>query len=251
MRHESSRFAQKSEDQLSSLTSPSLNCILLRMILDAGGKQVTHYRTPGEPCALRGIFRNKVWLVQSVIVVKDEPAETVLLLLPGAQCVYPAGYARWRVHDQSGLTRWEEALSDHLSLTQAWETNRILIFLEPEKYYSCFLFWNQKTDQFVSYYINFQLPYRRSHCGFDTLDLDLDIVIEPDYQWKWKDVDEYELGIRQGGIRKEWVRGIEASKTEVFDRISRRKYPLDDSWLSWRPDPSWLAPALPPDWQVL
>ncbi len=213
---------------------------------------MVHYRSPGEACALRGIFQNKVWLVQSVIVVKDDPEETALLLLPGAQCAYPAGYARWRVHDQTGLTRWEEAFSDSLSLKEfPWETNRILIFLEPEKWYSPFLFWNQATGKFVCYYVNFQLPYRRSHCGFDTLDLDLDIVIEADYKWRWKDVDEYELGIRQGGIKEEWVRQIDASRPEVLDRIEQRKYPFDGSWLSWRPDPAWSAPLLPENWHTL
>ena len=207
------------------------------------------YRQPGETCALRGIFREKVWLVQSTIVVKDGPAETVLLLLPGAECVYPAGYARWRVHDSSGPTRWQETLGDYLTLTHAWETNRILIFLEPEKYYSPFLFWNQATDKFLFYYINFQLPYRRCHCGFDTLDLDLDIVIQPDHSWKWKDVDEYEAGIREGGIQPEWMSAIEACKPEVLERIRRRAYPLDGSWNSWRPDPAWEPPTLPAGWR--
>ena len=212
---------------------------------------MTTYRSPGETCVMRGIFRNKVWLAQSVIVVKDGPAETVLLLMPGAQCAYPAGYAHWRVHDQSGPTRWQEAFSDPLILKELpWETNRILIFLEPEKYYSFFLFWNHATNEFVFYYVNFQLPFRRSHCGFDTLDLDLDIVIQPDHQWKWKDVDEYHAGIQEGGIKEEWVSGIEASQSEVFDRIAHHAYPLDGSWLSWRPDSAWMPPLLPANWDV-
>jgi len=188
-----------------------------------------------------------------MIVVKDETKETVLLLLPEAQCAFPEGYWRWRKNkDFSHGTRWQEAKSDHIILREfTWQTNRILIFLEPEKYSSCFLFWDHASDQFSCYYINFQLPYKRSHCGFDTLDLDLDIVIDPHYNWEWKDEEEYQIGIREGGIQDEWVKGIEQSQEDVFDRINKRRYPLGGSWLQWRASLGWLPPKLPEKWQIL
>jgi len=210
------------------------------------------HRAVGESCVLRGIVNNQVWLAQSVIVVKDEPQETVLLLLPGAKCAFPEGYTRWRSRETSGLTRWQEARRTPIVLSELdWQTNRILIFLEPGKYYSCFLFWDHQTGQFACYYINFQLPYHRSHCGFDTLDLDLDIVIDPQYHWKWKDEDEYQAGIREGGIQDEWVQGIQQSQAEVFNRINTRSYPLDGAWVDWRPDPTWVPPQLPDGWWVV
>ena len=211
------------------------------------------YRKEGESCLLRGIVHDRVWLAQSVIVVRDGADETVLLLLPGAECAFPEGYWRWkRGGDRSQGTRWQDARSDRLVLRRfAWQRNRLLIFLELDKYYSTFLFWDHEADRFSGYYINFQLPYRRSHCGFDTLDLDLDIVIDPQYSWKWKDLEDYHDGIREGGIREAWVQGIERSEAEVFDRIDHRRYPLDGSWLRWRPDPNWAPPQLPERWQVL
>jgi hypothetical protein len=214
---------------------------------------VTEYWTAGESCVLRGVVNNQVWLAQSVIVVKDKPKGTVLLLMPGAQCAFPEGYWRWRKNkDFSQGTRWQEAQRDHIFLREfSWERNRLLIFLEPEKFYSCYLFWDHASGQFICYYINFQLPYYRSHCGFDTLDLDLDIVIDPQYNWEWKDEDEYQAGIREGGIQQEWVRRIEKSQGEVFDRINKRTYPFDGSWLQWQPIPTWLPPKLPERWQVV
>ena len=213
---------------------------------------MNHYWDVGKSCVLRGIVNNRVWLAQSVIVVKDDQHETILLLLPGAHCAFPEGYWHWRRNkDASHGTRWQEAKSDRLKLREfSWQINRVLMFLEPEKYYSCSLFWDQASNQFSCYYINFQLPYRRSHCGFDTLDLDLDIVIDPQYGWKWKDEDEYQEGIREGGIRYEWVKGIEQYKAEIFDRIDRRAYPLNGSWLQWQPDPNWIPPGLPAGWRT-
>jgi len=215
--------------------------------------EMINYREVGESCVLRGIVNNQVWIAQSVIVVNDKQDETVLLLLPGAQCAFPEGYWLWKKNkDYSNGTKWQETKHDHINLREfAWQTNRILMFLEPEKYYSCFLFWDHESDQFNCYYINFQLPYRRSHCGFDTLDLDLDIVIDPQFNWRWKDEDQYQVGIREGGILTEWVKGIEHAQKDVFDRINKRSYPLDSSWLQWRPDPTWTLPKLPERWQVV
>jgi protein associated with RNAse G/E len=127
----------------------------------------------------------------------------------------------------------------------------VLMFMWPEKYYSCWLFWNGDTSQFGCYYVNFQLPYLRSRTGFDTLDLDLDIVVNPDYTWAWKDEDEYQEGIADGGIRAEWVERIEQSQPEVFEMIRARSRPMDGSWINWKPDPAWYAPALPAGWHVI
>jgi len=219
---------------------------------------INQYWAVGENCVLRGVVNHQVWLAQSVIVVKDGPEETILLLLPGAQCAFPEGYWRWRMNkDFSHGTRWQEAKSDHITLRLFnWHTNRILIFLEPEKFYSCYLFWEHASDEFRCYYINFQLPFQRSHCGFDTLDLDLDIVISieyngPQYLWEWKDEEDYREGIREGGIQEQWVKGIEQSQGEVFNRINERRNPINGAWLGWRPDSTWAPPKLPEGWQVL
>jgi protein associated with RNAse G/E len=214
---------------------------------------VTNHWKIGESCVLRGIVNNHVWLAQSVVVVEDKPEETILLLMPGAQCAYPEGYWRWRKNkDYSHGTRWQEAQGDEITLREfTWERNRILMFLEPSKFYANFLFWDHSSGEFTCYYVNFQLPYQRSHCGFDTLDLDLDIVIDAQYNWQWKDEDEYQDGIREGGIQAEWVKEIENSQKEVFDRINMRSYPLDGSWLDWQPKPTWLPPKLPARWRIV
>jgi hypothetical protein len=207
---------------------------------------------PGENIVLRGICAGRVWLVQSVSVVKDERDETILLLLPGGQCAYPEGYFHWKRGDSSLGNRWQYAGRKDWKLRQfPWQTNRILMFLEPDKYYSCWMFWDHTSSQFTGYYVNFQLPYQRSRLGFDTLDLDLDLVIDPQMHWHWKDENEYREGIREGGIQAEWVQAIEASLPEVFERIAHRTPPLDGSWINWRPDPSWNPPHLPDQWMVV
>lgn len=195
------------------------------------------------------MVNDRVWLAQSVIVVQDEAQETILLLLPGAQCAYPEGYWRWRKGDYTQGNRWQEARNPSLTLRQfTWQTNRILMFLEPDKYFSCWLFWDHVTDAFNCYYVNFQLPYRRSRIGFDTFDLELDLVIDAHLGWHWKDEDEYLTGIQAGEITREWVRGIEEAKAEVFNRIRHRHHPFNGSWFNWKLEATRI-PNLPDGWQ--
>lgn len=205
---------------------------------------------PCQSCALRDIIHDRVWLAHAAIVVKDEPEETCLLLLPGSHCAYPEGYWRWKHGDFSQGTRWQEARCQDWTHRQfVWQTNRMLMILEPEKYYACCLFWDHVSDQFRNYYINFQLPYQRSHCGFDTFDLELDLVVDADFTWQWKDRPAYEAGIQDGSIQASWAQAIGQAQTEIFDRLKTRGYPFDGSWLSWRHDSSWTAPCLPDGWQ--
>ena len=191
----------------------------------------------GDNVLLRGIFDNRPIYVQSLRVVRDTPEETVLFIWPGAECYAPKGYIQ-QGHN-GNWDRWQETLSNTLQLEKyIWHTNRFLILLEPEKYYSTIYIWEDASDKFICYYINFQLPFRRTPLGFDSLDLDLDIVVKASHEWQWKDVEEYQQAIRMGGIQTDWVEEIERAQVEVLSRIEKQTYPLDASWLNWQPDPA-------------
>ena len=200
----------------------------------------------GDNVLLRGMYDNRPTYVQSLRVVKDTPKETALFIGPGAECAAPRNYIH---HGHDAWDRWTETLGNTLHMEKyLWHTNRFLILLESEKFYSTIYIWNASSGEFVCYYINFQLPFLRTPLGFDTLDLDLDIVIEPSKKWKWKDEDEYKHAIHKGVIRSEWVREIEQAQGEVFARIEKNVYPLDASWLNWQPDPTGSLPYLPKNW---
>ncbi len=132
-----------------------------------------------------------------------------------------------------------------------WQTNRLLLLFEPNKYYSIILFWNHTSNDFLLFYVNFQLPFKRNNFAVDTLDLDLDLIIRPDFSYEWKDVDDYQNAISHGLISPEWVREIELASEEVMARLEKRQYPFDGSWLDWMPDPSWQPPRLPENWDKI
>ena len=206
---------------------------------------------PGETSVLRGVINELVWLAQSVIIVKDSIEETILLLMPCARCAYPEGYWRWKNGDYSQGRRWQDVKQNSWLLREfGWLNNRFVIFLVPGKYYAIYSILHQDTDLFQGYYINFQLPFTRTDLGFDTYDLELDIVIDPQFNLAWKDEHEYHDCIQACVIQNKWVEAVENAKPEILARIEGRQYPLDGSWLDWRPDPSWSPPALPDGWMI-
>ena len=206
----------------------------------------------GDNVALRGIYQQQAWYIQSAIVVQDSPEEVALAILPGAECFAPEGY----IHGKHGTSRhWDRWDMYEKGIWKmegyVWRTNRLLVLLHPEKYYSTMYFWQADINQFLCYYINFQLPFRRSQVGFDTFDLELDLVIEPTFAWHWKDEDDYQKGIERGILINEWVQQIDSVKPEIFERLEKHNYPFDGSWLDWRPDPDWSAPRLPENWDKI
>lgn len=202
----------------------------------------------GEAVAWRETFRGRVWHALSAVVVRDSSRETVVAMLPGAQGMVHEDYPKGK---KNGKRRWDFKDADWTLETFHWHTNRALQVIEPGKFYSTVHFWDHASDEFLCYYVNFQLPFNRNDRIIDTLDLDLDLVVRPDYSFEWKDVDDYEKAVAAGVIAPEWSDEIETAKTEIFERIRKRAYPLDGSWLDWKPDPRWAPAKLPPHWNEI
>jgi hypothetical protein len=203
---------------------------------------------PGDIVMWRGILNEQVWHVQPTIVVKDEPSELVLTLLPGTECLaeetYPLG-------KQKAKRWWDFRDNNWVLKPYIWHTNRLLLILRPDTYYSTILFWEDASDKFICYYINFQLPFKRNHSCVDTLDLELDIVIHPNFAHEWKDLDDYQTALEHGIVSAEYKWEIDNVKPEIFDKLEKRQYPFDGSWLDWKPDPGWAPPKLPANWDKI
>ena len=154
----------------------------------------------GDIVSWRGIFNNCVWHVQPTIVVKDNPDELVLTLLRERNVLQKKPIPR-----KKHAKRWWDFKNNDWTLKPyRWHTNRLLLILEPEMLVirRC-LFWDDASDKFLCYYINFQVPFKRNHACMDTLDLELDIIINPDFAYEWKDLDDYQIAIEQGFVSSE------------------------------------------------
>jgi len=180
--------------------------------------------------------------------VKDTPEEVAVALLPGAEAVMPEGYAEGKLN---GKRRWDFKDRPWKLEKYVWHTNRLLCLLEPGNYYSTMLFWRAEDNRFLGYYINFQLPFRRSRSGIDTLDLELDLIINPDFSIEWKDREDYQKGIEHGIISSAWAAEIERATREILGRVEKRAYPFNASWLDWKPESAWAPPRLPDHWEEI
>jgi protein associated with RNAse G/E len=202
----------------------------------------------GDVISWRGIYRKQIWHVQPTILVTDTPEEIVTALLPGTECIAEETYLRGK---KRGNRRWAFVDRDWRLAKYTWQTNRLLLIFEPDKYYSTILFWNDANGEFLCYYINFQLPFQRNDRALDTLDLDLDLIIKPNLTYEWKDLEDYKTAIDEGVILPEWIEGINSAKLEILEKLDKCQYPFNGSWLNWIPEPSWEVPPLPEGWDKL
>src|SRR5690348_341626 len=131
----------------------------------------------GEGIEWGGVFNGGVWDGNLCIVLKDLNTEIVFAILPGGEGVGVEGYM---CRKRKAKRRWDYIDSEWILEEFTWHTNRILTLTEPDKYYSTMLFWDDKSSEFLCYYINFQIPFQRSAFGIDSLDLDLDLIVHPD-----------------------------------------------------------------------
>ena len=98
------------------------------------------------------------------------------------------------------------------------------------------------------WYVNLQAPLVRTSRGFDTSDKALDVVIAPNGEHRWKDEDHLERAVDVGWISAADARRVRSEGERVIERAARREYPFDGELISWRPDPAWPIPELPPGW---
>ena len=216
-----------------------------------GGARVTSHFPERAEIALRYVYAGRVWTAQAVRVVQDTPDLVALSLLPDTVCQVPTPWLAEPPGAPRSEAFWKALESRSWSLeSSAWHTSRLLILLEPGRHYGVHLFWSGETGRFGFWYVNFQVPFRRTPIGFDTFDLALDLVVAPDRRWGWKDVEEYAEGVRRGVIDTDAAAGVEAARTEVLARVDAAASPFDDTWTGWTP-PALHPPVLPAGWETV
>jgi Protein of unknown function (DUF402) len=183
----------------------------------------------GDAIALREIWKGRVWKARACTVVQDEPDLVVLWLPRGAPTKIPPG---------SGIPRAEWTLEDGSFRSSALRLAR------PGARHSILLFFDGAV--FRSWYVNIERPLRRSHFGFDYLDLELDVRVDRDGSWRLEDDDELEEAQRLGVLDATEAAEVRAEAERVID-----EWPFPTGWEDWRPDPGWELPQLPPGWDVV
>jgi hypothetical protein len=207
-----------------------------------GVAEIREPYVPGQPVAIRELWNGRVWYARPATVVRDDPNLTMLLVPPHVRAKEPVGPDGEPLRIPA--TDWELRDTDR---GDTWN----LSFAFPDTPYSVILGF-EPEDAFREYYINLQTPLERSPAGFDTVEHILDVVIPPDRStWWWKDEDELAEAIDRGLFTDEDAAWFRHWGERAVEHVLLREPPFDDDWSTWRPDPAWDEPVLPPNWDLV
>lgn len=198
----------------------------------------------GSPSLLRQVYRGRVGWAVPVTVVEDTDAQTVLFRRAGTPIKAPMR--------SSTDDLMQKLVADEYQVGDSeWVGTNVLEILRPDRWHSVWPMWAADSWSFLCWYVNFQEPMRRSRLGWDTFDLALDIVVFADRKWQWKDADHFEALQGLDVVSAGAAAAVLADAEAVIADIEAGAYPFDRDWSSSRPDPAWVAPALPAGWDVL
>ena len=133
-----------------------------------------------------------------------------------------------------------------------WQTNRRLVLLRPGDEHCVSLFWRDADGEFLGWYVDLLAPIRRTAIGIASMDLVLDIVIAPDLSsWRWKDEDDFAEAASRGVFSPELVARVRGNAERCLADLAARRWPYDEDWPAWRPDPAWGVPSMAAGWDRL
>lgn len=200
---------------------------------------------PGELITARELWDGLLWAARPAIVVADDGEDLVHWAPAGTiGCFATSRFFPGREY----LARDERQL---VALrTRRWHYRGFpargtkLIFVRNDRWAGVEATWDS-DGVFAHWYVNFQLPPRRTPTGYDTLDLVLDIVVFPDWSWEWKDEEPFGVAMREGLFGRDVEVAIREEAKRIQEQIESRTGPFEPRWRTWTAPPVWTPPALP------
>jgi hypothetical protein len=202
---------------------------------------------PGERVVLQEVWRDRVWAARPMVVGQDQEDQVALWFPKGTVWKRPVPPAT----HPPGRDRGERlgrclALGEWAFADTEWQVST-LVLMRPGDWHAVWVSWLDDGAQW-GWYVNLQQPFRRTSCGFATMDLALDVLVENDRTWRWKDEDELDTFVAMGVFDAALAARLRDEGLRVARKAERNEPPFSDPWPDWRPDPSWPPPALPTAW---
>lgn len=202
---------------------------------------------PGATVVLHEIWQERVWAARPMTVVRDE-GDLVALWFPKETRWKAPTTPPTRAPEPTRGERLAECavLGDWVFVDAAWDIST-LVLMCPGDWHAVWISWLDSGEQW-GWYVNLQLPYRRTSCGYETMDLVLDVTVDLDRTWRWKDEDELEAFVERGAFDGDLADRIRAEGLSVAGRAERAEPPFDGAWTGWHPDSAWSLPELRRGW---
>jgi hypothetical protein len=190
-----------------------------------------------------------VWAARPLVVVDDADDRLLLWIPRGTVRKVPVTpLSRDDPADRSqraieNLAREDWAYGEHV-----WDVSCLWI-LTPGAWHGVWVSWDP-SGRHHGWYVNLQRPFTRTPIGIEAMDLALDVVVEPDRTWRWKDEEEFEKLVDRSIFDSATASRVREEAETVIGRIEDAQAPFCEPWPSWRPDPRWPIPSLPPGWDA-
>jgi hypothetical protein len=160
--------------------------------------------TPGETIVIQEVWEGMLWAARPVIVVEDREGFLAVWCPKGTRRKVPTTPPTRPTEETRGerlatcLARRDWVLVDH-----EWDVSTLML-TEDGAMHSVWVSFFDNGDHW-GWYVNLQLPIRRTQDAVQTMDLALDVLIAPDRtSWRWKDEDEFQMAIDRNLI--DWPR---------------------------------------------
>ncbi|MFJ2767678.1 DUF402 domain-containing protein [Streptomyces sp. NPDC087300] len=183
-------------------------------------------------------------ICRPVTVVRDSEDLLAVWMAPGTELVKPVIADGTPVHREPLATRYTRPRAVR---RDRWFGTGVLKLARTGEPWSVWLFWDPDWT-FKNWYVNLEEPRTRWDGGVDSEDHFLDISVRPDRSWRWHDEDEFAQALRVGLLDAGKAADVRAAGRAALDVIGAWGAPFSDGWQHWRPDPSWVVPPLPDDW---
>jgi hypothetical protein len=208
---------------------------------------LTH-RAAGDPVVLQEVWDGRVWAARPMTVVQDEDDLVALWFPRGTRWQGPTPPPT-RPREPTRAERFVTSLrlGDWVFVEREWDVDTLQL-LRPGDWHAVWVSWLPDGTHW-GWYVNLQRPFERTSLGFRTMDLMLDVIIERDGTWRYKDEDELEVLVDAGVFDAATDRRVRDEARRVIARAARKQSPFGEPWPQWKPDPNWLRPVLPEEWE--
>ena len=204
---------------------------------------------PGSDLVVEERWKGRLWAAVPHRVVDSGPDRLITQLPKPVRSVFMTNRG---LPEADGMTRDQrkhEALKTCVARpveAEGW-LDTVHVF-RPGRWARVNLFWDPaRDDEFLGWYVNFELPPVGTDTGLWGKDLVLDLFVYPDGSWDWKDAEEFDRALDEKLFAPELRPILEREAELVLAERDRRDGPFDTGLLALRPEPE-AAAILPPDY---
>lgn len=205
--------------------------------------------TPGSDIVVEERWRGRLWSAVPHRVLASGPESLITCLPRTTRMVFATNRGLPEAEGMTRDQRKHEALKTGTARPLEFDDwlDKVFVF-QPGRWSRVNLAWDPNQDEeFLGWYVNFELPPVGTDAGLSGKDLVLDLFVYADGSWAWKDAEEFDRALSDGLFAPSLRHVLEAEAERVLDDHAHRRGGFDPALLDLRPDPA-EAPVLPADY---